>query len=557
MKWDPALKNIQPPKVVVSTQRFSKEQMTCFEGYRNLRAYHPGLLNLQPTLKDCSEDSQVLLDHYWRWNFQTTPVKRGSTAAVSIVSTSGTTTPVDTYCKITHTVDPIRWIKGKYSTNTSSKEEYARYTKKVTDPMNQAYVEALTYYCVSKLRESNASLHFPLFYGSFTAVADTYRLNITEDFDSYKHTKWYWNGIDTNTFTLHIEGETDTLVELEELTRRPSFLEDDNSSDESSSNSDTDDDDDEELEQDNQTPHEEMSIHSADNMSFKTGPDDSSEDDSCVEMPEFFMDIQNFPVILMYLEKSEGVLDDLINSRDTLPYRPGTPQWDTQWSAWIFQIIAACCVMQHTMSLTHNDLHTNNIVWSPTTEEYLYYKRSNGTLWKVPTYGKVFRIIDFGRAVFRIQNRVIYSDDFAEGNDAATQYNFGPLRDPSSREILPNPSFDLCRLAVSMFENLFPEEPARKKGGKVLSSEPGLEVTETTSDLFNVMWSWMVTDFGENVLINGEGEEKYPNFDLYKVIAEDCHQARPCDQVDKKPFSQFIVKGSAVSSEQKVYSLFF
>jgi hypothetical protein len=35
------------------------------------------------------------------------------------------------------------------------------------------------------------------------------------------------------------------------------------------------------------------------------------------------------------------------------------------------------------------------------------------------------------------------------------------------------------------------------------------------------MWSWMITELGENVLITPDGEEKYPNFDLYKVIAED------------------------------------
>ena len=267
------------------------------------------------------------------------------------------------------------------------------------------------------------------------------------------------------------------------------------------------------------------------------------------------MDIKDFPVMLIYLEKSNGVLDDLIQDYDAVGCRPGSEQWEKQWSAWMFQIIAACCVMQHTMSLTHNDLHTNNIVWSETEDEYLYYSKRDGTVWKVPTYGKIFRIIDFGRAIFRIQNKVVYSDDFCEGNDAATQYNFGPIRDPDMSEITPNPSFDLCRVAVSIFENLFPQEPDRKKGGKVLSEEPGLKVIETTSELFNVMWSWMVTDFGENVLINSEGEEKYPNFDLYKVIAEDCHQARPCDQLIKKPFSQFKI--NSTPKDQKVYSLFF
>jgi hypothetical protein len=175
----------------------------------------------------------------------------------------------------------------------------------------------------------------------------------------------------------------------------------------------------------------------------------------------------------------------------------------------------------------------------------------------VPTYGKIFRIIDYGRAIFRLKQKVVFSDDFKEGNDAATQYNFGPLRNGTSGEVMPNPSFDLCRLSVSLFELLFPEEPAKKPKGKILSSEPDLEVRETVSDLFNVLWSWMVTEYGTNVLINSEGEEKYPDFELYKVIAEECHQARPCDQVDKKPFASFKVPKAEVPEGQKVYSLFF
>ena len=51
--------------------------------------------------------------------------------------------------------------------------------------------------------------------------------------------------------------------------------------------------------------------------------------------------------------------------------------------------------------------------------------------------------------------------------------------------------------------------------------------------------------------------EKYPDFDLYNVIAEQCHQAVPSQQVDKKPFSHFKVATSDVPEGQKVYSLFF
>jgi hypothetical protein len=260
----------------------------------------------------------------------------------------------------------------------------------------------------------------------------------------------------------------------------------------------------------------------------------------------------------MYLEKNDGVLDDLLNNSELFEREPGSFEWHTLWSAWLFQILAALCVAQHTLSLTHNDLHSNNIVYTDTKDEFLYYQKRDGTTWKVPTYGKVFRIIDFGRAIFRLKNKPIFSDDFREGNDAATQYNFGELRDTSrGGELGPNPSFDLARLAVSMFEALFPEEPSKRKNGKILSQEEGLTVRETESDLFNVMWSWMVTDFGENVLINAAGEEKYPDFDLYNVIAEQCHQAVPAEQVDKKPFSHFKIGKTDVPQGQKVYSLFF
>ena len=78
---------------------------------------------------------------------------------------------------------------------------------------------------------------------------------------------------------------------------------------------------------------------------------------------------------------------------------------------------------------------------------------------------------------------------------------------------------------------------------------------ETDSDLFNTMWTWMVTDSRENVLIDADGNEKYPSFDLYKVIAEECHMARPRDQVEKKPFSEFKIKRAP--KDETVYSLFF
>ena len=52
---------------------------------------------------------------------------------------------------------------------------------------------------------------------------------------------------------------------------------------------------------------------------------------------------------------------------------------------------------------THNDLHINNIMYTKTDGSFLYYKFNN-VYFKVPTYGYVFKIIDFGRAIFTYQN---------------------------------------------------------------------------------------------------------------------------------------------------------
>ncbi len=561
MKWDKALKTVEPPKINFLQVGFTEAQVQCFSGYRDIRISNPGWENL-PTLPKGIEGKEAWLDHEKRWKSQTSPVQKGE-CQITVTDHSGVETTLNAFCKITHLLDPIKWIKGRYSDlpggSPENQKAFAEYSKKIKDPMNQAYVEALTYFCCSRLRENNVSPHFPTFYGSFCAEAGQYKFNISDDFDHYRNMKCFWEGCDAKKFLLAIENaEHETDSEKAEWTRRPSILEDDDSdlSTESSEEGDSDDDD----ESLPATANEDKaSMHSADNLSFHTGSSSSDENDNSeYTEPSFYLTVENFPVMLMYLEKNDGVMDDLLNRSDLHEREPGSFEWHTLWSAWLFQIIAALCVAQHTLSLTHNDLHSNNIVYTETSEEFLYYQKRDGTTWKVPTYGKIFRIIDFGRAIFRLKNKTIFSDDFREGNDAATQYNFGQLRDVSrGGELGPNPSFDLARLAVSMFESLFPEEPPKRKGGKVLSEEEGLTVRETESDLFNVMWSWMVTDFGENILINAEGEEKYPDFDLYNVIAEQCHQAVPSEQVDKKPFSHFKICKGDVPKGQKVYGLFF
>ena len=161
----------------------------------------------------------------------------------------------------------------------------------------------------------------------------------------------------------------------------------------------------------------------------------------------------------------------------------------------------------------------------------------------MPTYGKVFCIIDFGRAIFRVGETWFVSDDYERGGDADGQYIFHHLQRSGRKEVYPNPSFDLCRYAVSILDALYPEQPAEIPDGAILSKEGEWTVKETKSPFWNLIWSWLVDDKGANVLREENGEERFPDFDLYIHIAEHVHSAKPQEQIFKEIFKGFQSDG--------------
>jgi hypothetical protein len=265
------------------------------------------------------------------------------------------------------------------------------------------------------------------------------------------------------------------------------------------------------------------------------------------------------PVLLSFQKEAEGVMDDLFFDEEEVGAKAGTAGWEARWTAWIFQVTAALAQMQAAYNMTHNDLHTNNVVWTETKEEFLYYKKATDSteMYKVPTFGKIFHIIDFGRAIFRVGHRQWISDDYIGDNDAAGQYNFGPIYNPRKPKVTPNMSFDLTRFAVSCLEEIFPDQPTKKKRSPTkLSEEPGRTMWETTSPLFNLLWNWLLTDKGENVLWDADDEDRYPDFRLYEVIASSCSNAVPREQFSKAPFTAFKCSASALPEEaSKVYDI--
>ena len=379
---------------------------------------------------------------------------------------------------------------------------------------------------------------------------------MTDDFQSFRNSRWFWHGQNRGLYKLHVaDAKSPSIVVptsvLDDILREPSELHS-----ESESQSDYDSFDEEKIEMES-VDAEEASLHSdaMSSISFaeeKLHNESESSDGSYIEEKyTIYSEISKFPVMMMALECNEGTMDALLDDYTLVGATPGTAEWEMRWSAWVFQIMAGLSVAQSMIGFTHNDLHTNNIVWMTTDQKFLYYTKQSGEVFKIPTYGKIFRIIDFGRAIFTINSQLFFSDDFKGGNDADGQYCFKPLHPRPTIEIPPNPSFDLSRLAVSLFDALFPDTPEAKEGGVTLSSEPGLDVEETVSPLYNVLWSWMIDDDGRNVLVESNGEERFPDFDLYKHIAAKVHGAIPAHQFTKPAFDRFQVALSEVGNVKK------
>ncbi len=189
---------------------------------------------------------------------------------------------------------------------------------------------------------------------------------------------------------------------------------------------------------------------------------------------------------------------------------------------------------QRAFSFTHNDLHTNNIMYVSTDAEFLYY-RYNKKTYQVPTYGRIFKIIDFGRSIYRFCGKTFCSDSFAPGGDAATQYNCEPYMNEDKPRLEPNPSFDLCRLGCSIYDFLIEDE------------------TEKEMDAFQkTIYRWCCDDNRKNILYKRDGEDRYPNFKLYKMIARNVHQHYPQAQLDYPFFGQFALSPKDIKKVGKL-----
>jgi hypothetical protein len=277
---------------------------------------------------------------------------------------------------------------------------------------------------------------------------------------------------------------------------------------------DDDDDDDDDSSDDNDDDDDDDS--SDDNDDDDDSSDDSSDDENMIE--ELVMVIKQIPCQNIILEKCKHTLDDLLEKDDI--------KLEELTSA-MFQVIVILYVYQNVFKFTHNDLHTNNIMYVETKEEYLYYKIKD-KYYKVPTYGKLYKLIDFGRSIYEYKDTRLCSDSFSPNGTAHGQYNCEPFINKNKPILEPNYSFDLCRLGCSMFDFIVEDIKDIDNYRKI--------------PLYDMIIQWIYDDNGVNVLYKKNGDERYLDFKLYKMIAKNVNRWIPETQLEHPCFQSYIVE---------------
>jgi len=493
------------------------------------------------------------------------------------------------FFKMAPLLDPYKYLIGKYNVNDENLFVLPQLTSsdsdcnaKFVDQNNSAYVDGFFTFLTSGLKQNHKFSHGIDYYGSFLGIKNDFVFNVYDDIDylnnselfnknknvlfkidDYDHliqnenpvlkpikihttsamsqlsAKSFNNEIFDNVFeenTNGLENLTENTINLSDLADLVDLTDadmlDNKSNDRvslksnstcSSRSSYTNDSSNDGAIEDQDTEHDnnasESREHEENNSDDIDEWEDDDEDDEFDEEEERInATIPKFPVQVISMECCENTFDDLILKNTELG--------NEEWFSALMQIIMILITYQKAFNLTHNDLHTNNVMYNHTNKKFIYYcyKKKH---YKVPTFGRLFKIIDFGRSIYKFNGKLFCSDSFQTGGDAATQYNTEPYLNDKKPRLEPNYSFDLCRLACSIFDYV------------VEDTEEIHQLSKCADPVKRLIVEWCLDDKGINMLYKNNGTDRYPDFKLYKMIARCVHNHTPQAQLERPEFNAF------------------
>lgn len=488
----------------------------------------------------------------------------------------------DVFFKLAPLIDPIKYLTGKYKNNMSDVIQLPKFNahlgddleptankirQKINNIHNSSYIDGFFAYLSGRLFNEYNMMNGVNYYGSYVAIKNNFKINIFDDLELLEESTFFkekckdffhfddFNDLfepakpklkplvihddiidicDNSNNTIDFKelqklnidindveiSPTNTLMNLVDLTET-----DLKSNSDSDSDYNSDDESGDASSCSSGVSHTETSSENNNDVNSQSSlhSDEPGSDYSDLSDEEVILTIPEFPINIICMDACDDTFDNLIMDGSM------TPQ---EWYSALFQINMILLIYQKAFNFTHNDLHTNNVMYCETDVKHIFYKYNN-KVYKVPTFGRIFKIIDFGRAIFSLNKERFCSDSYAKDGDATTQYNTEPFLNNKKKRIEPNHSFDLCRLGCSIFDYLIEDI---EDVCKYVKSDD----TNSMDYVIRLIIEWCSDDNGLNMLYKRNGNERYPDFKLYKMIARCVHKHTPCAQLERDIFKQYI-----------------
>jgi len=483
----------------------------------------------------------------------------------------------EVFFKMAPLLDPYKYMIGKYDVQNPNlfnlpklNSNIENCNSKLIDLNNSAYVDGLFLFLSSQLRSAYKFTHGVEYYGSFLGIKNEFKINVFDDIDylnnsdffnknknilfkideyehlfqqeqkklkpltignniSLKSLKSVDNEIFDDVFdesnAIDLNQLKDLSLDLIDMTNLSDYHVTLNSKSTCSSRSSHTND--ENLNDNCENCEQQIDVNSEEGSNNLQEDNNDDEDYECEEEETINVFIPKFPVQVIGMEYCENTFDNLILNNVLT---------NEEWYSAFMQIIMILITYQKVFSFTHNDLHTNNVMYNETDKKYLYYCYKK-KYYKVPTFGRIFKIIDFGRSIFKFDGKTFCSDSFQSGGDAATQYNTDPYFNDKKPRLEPNYSFDLCRLACSIFDYIIDDFEDMK------------DLSRVKDPVKRLIFEWCLDDKGLNMLYKNNGLERYPEFKLYKMIARCVHKHTPQAQLERDEFNSFLFSGAIKNTD--------
>jgi hypothetical protein len=464
---------------------------------------------------------------------------------LSVNLNNNTETTSDIICKVSPIINPV--ILFNDDVNPSDLQDIYETNKipevissEINAENNFAYVESFILYNLSNLTNNNLTPMFPNYYGSINGIAKHYYFNITEYLDDIYGTNRFdkvknlfkilyfteddeYNNSDLESINFNNSvretpiNSDSSLSDIEEINN----LEEKNNSENffnmiegklnnnqitKIKNAIPMDDlfNDLEFVQSNSSEEDNNPIDLFPELDLNNIPE---EDSFSPNNKNMFICLQNYPVNYCFMEKCSYTLESYLE--DEMYHLK-----NEEWYAIFFQLAYGLAVANKLFNFVHSDLHECNVMFTETEEEFIYYT-INDKIYRIPTYGKIVKIIDFARSALKFGNKWILSNHYNENKEAYGIYDIpdenGQYTDED--DIKPNPSFDLVRFFTTISQY----------------------VEDNNEDVYNFIYKWSYDDDKERNMIDEENE-----FELYVDIAHNCHNTEPIEFLKDKEFTRFI-----------------